>query len=104
MEGNLSGTFSGELQGLGAAYIKVGTGVWTLTGQLVVLTGQWPNFVIDNGTIVFNFSDASGANAPVSAITSGFIQGTGTVGPIDITGNGGVGCSQSHLYECLPVI
>ncbi len=72
---NTSATFDGTIAN-DAAIIKVGTGVWTLTGANTY-TGST---IVSNGTLQANNTSGSGTGTGAVTINGGTLAGSGTVG------------------------
>ncbi len=94
---NSSGEFSGSIGAAGATFIKVGSGVWTLSGTNNARSSEFVNYVVQEGELLANFSDSSGENTPFY-VDGGLVGGTGIIGDTEVVdGNVAPGNSPGCL-------
>ncbi|MGL6095033.1 MAG: beta strand repeat-containing protein, partial [Fimbriiglobus sp.] len=94
--GNLGGNYTGSINGEGR-FVKVGTGVLTLTGDSKFDNAGRDGLVVAGGTLVFDGKLSGAGNgvqvgdAAQPGGTVAVLGGSGTVGAVRVVGNANVG-------------
>jgi hypothetical protein len=96
--GDVSGEFTGTVQGYADSMFQIVGGVWTFSGYNTDSGNGFSSFYINGGKFVANAADVSLSMSPFS-MSSGVLGGTGQVGPVAVyAGTVSPGNSPGCLY------